>query len=308
MAKTLHHIIIALFMLFAMPMTSMAQSATDLYQQGVSLYNSGQYAAAKSKFQQSIFVDGSAKNKAKCNAMIGKCDNPPKEKDNKTKTKQQGNNSYSRGGTSRYVSEGDYSVETTIEAHQNKPYEKILDFSDSLFEAKIQGNTPWLHLQKGKGKVYVTCDDNNTDTERRASYEIHHDGVKYVYKIKQLKGDGSFIARSDYSYNGTIRDMVIVPANELYYLYIGAKDKKLPKNPKVIKASSWIEQKDYKFVKSKNFWKRVTGQKESVRVGNHELSLMLEKYTVGTEPYRDGYVEIEGWGVLKIQQEKTVQQ
>jgi len=66
-------ILIVFLLLVCMPTTGYAQSADASYNQGLELMKSKRYSEAIQSFQKSIIINGSQKNKTRCNNKIKEC-------------------------------------------------------------------------------------------------------------------------------------------------------------------------------------------------------------------------------------------
>ena len=287
--------VVVALMACLMPIAAAAQSGSQLYNQGVALFNKGNYQEAITLFQKSMAIDGSANNKQKCNAMISKC------KSAKSKT------STPRSTTVRtYSDEGrmaDYSKVTEVEAVQDKKRldSKVLpDIFDSNFEVKKKGEYPWLYLSKADGKVIIRCDDNTGGT-RWATYTVIHNGKSTEYQVEQKGVADPSIKSGD--------DPVIKPAPRQYSATVQSKQDFLlltglgSGTPKIKKCSPWIIPLNYKYKKPGFFqkiWQKLFKKKGKIApLEPGEAAFEIELFT-GDEPTREGFIEIEGVGRYTI--------
>jgi len=309
--KTILRIALTLLLLCGLPSTVAAQSADALYNTGVSQYNNKQYAAAIASFNKSMFVDGSASNKARCNAMIKKCQNPPKTNNNansgKTgKTYDKVDYSVYKGSKGRYLDEW---RETFIPAVQNKKYEKVIN-TDGDWRFEPASSYPWLKLEKGDKLIKITCEDNMTGKKRTAVVNVFHDGNKFAFSVTQYGSDNpsgvSHIEDTTVGFAG----FVVVEKKDKQFVITG-----VPKNAVVLSCSDWIRATDRKYVKSKNMFKNLKNKavdalggiavEETAAVGSTEMAFNVDPYirAKSTDPeIRKGFVHIQGKGKYEIQQ------
>lgn len=194
----------------------------------------------------------------------------------------------------------DYPVEKEIEAHQTESFIWNLKLKDNNYELKFNKNEyPWLTIEKGENKtVIIKCNDNQGE-KRTAYFLIRDQGANLKYKVIQKEG-------TEQPSPLPVLDWITIQSKESYFVTKGLQQKKLPDNPKVTKSSEWIEQKDYYVTKSKNIIKAILGIPNYRRVEKGMASFMVTEPYYGPNDYREGFIDIEGWGRIIVKQERKI--
>lgn len=277
-----------------MPLAAMAQSGTNLYNQGVAKFNKGAYTEAITLFEKSKIIDGSQKNKQACDAMIRKCQNAMKSKTAKSSTAD--------GQHSKEHIAG-YSKKKDVEAVQDKSRvtDQILsEILDDNFEIKKKEKYDWLHLSKAAGKVIIQCDDNHSTSQRTATYYVTYNGKTEEYQVVQKgRNDGKTVSGDSPVQPSTGNRTATIQRKETYLLLRGLGSG----TPKIKDCSPWIKPLDYKLLESKGlkkFWKNLTKKKDKIAaLGEGEAAFSVELFK-GDEATREGFIDIEGVGRYKI--------
>lgn len=271
-----------------------AQNAADLYSQGMAKYNSGNYKAAITLFEKSMFVDGSSANKSKCNDMIGKCRKKMAEP-SLTKVRKTARNT-----DSPYPDGWD---EQIIDATPNKEYSKFIHPKGNDWSFTIKSDEEWLEATKreegGDKKLVFSCGTNN-GSDRKAVVVVMHDGKSYPINVTQ-KGYGN----DDNSGRSTSEHIGYTPigAKDTYLLISGLKAPK----PEVISMPSWFVKKlDHK-LKEPNFFQKVLSffgiktKRKHTGLEDGEAAFQVQPNETGE--LRDSVITFKGLGTYRIAQE-----
>lgn len=167
---------------FLLPCISLAQSASDSYNEGIALMNKGDYNGAIAKFKASMVINKSAANKKRCNAQIAKCNKLMKSGRTSTEAPKTVTKSLSLDLSAHNL---DFKhSEETLKLISVKTTPESNDWTAAL---DPESSKEWCRLAKSMdGKdLQVTCLPFNKTIDRFTKIHVTYGGARQIINVVQ---------------------------------------------------------------------------------------------------------------------------